>query len=115
MDGMKAKLPHELKAAMQLDDDQFEELEADTLDACMRFLPLLSEFVKEPVDMDTAWRPTRNPRDQYFGMIHSIMVDPNDKSVRHDIKAFKPMSKSEYRTYCLTEFGSDPFVDPSLN
>lgn len=100
---------------MQLDDDQFEELEIDTLEACINFLPNISGMTSAPVDMDTAWRPTRNPKGQYFGIVHSIMVDPDDNGVRHEVKAFKPMTKDQYRAYCLAEFGNDPFMDPSLN
>lgn len=115
MEGMKAQLPQELKEAMQLDDDQFEELEVDTLEVCLRFLPILEGVTTSPVDMDTAWRPKRNPRGQYFGIVHSIMVDPVDNGVRHEIKAFKPMAKDEYRAYCMAEFGNDPFMNPELN
>jgi hypothetical protein len=116
MENMKAALPQELKKAMALDDDQFEELECDTLDKCMNFVSALKDVLREPAEMVTAWRPTRNPSDQYFDIRHRVMVDPVDNGIRHEVVRFKPMNKSEYRAYCLKEFGSDPFApDPSMN
>ena len=116
MDGMKAKLPQELRIAMRLDDDQFEELELDVLQCVMEMIPSieLCQF-SGPVDMQMAWRPTRNPADQYYALTHSIAIDPEDSSVRHEIKAFKPMDKQAYRKYCIAEFGADPFINHVLN
>ena len=109
MSQLKAKLPQELKEAMLLNDEQFEELEIDILNECMRFLPILNECNGVPVDMYTAWRPKQNPKGQYFAMSHSVMIDPLE------VTGFKPMSKNGYRDYCLKEFGADPFIDPLLN
>lgn len=112
---MKAVLPVELKQAMQLDDDQFEELEKDTLECCLMYVPALKELDLGLVQMDVAWKPSRNPRSQYFAMAHALMVDPDGNEVRHEVRGFKPMEKKEYREYCVKEYGADPFFDPSAN
>lgn len=118
--GLKAQLPPELREAMKLDRDQFEELEIDTLQTCVQFIDCLNgcdPLPDKPSDVEVAFRPTRNPRGQYFAVEYSMMVEPVSNAMRCEVMAFKPMNRVEYIAYCIQEYGEAPegFVDPQMN
>ena len=107
---LKAELPEGLRAAMKLDLDQFEELEVETLKVCMQFADVFAELDigTEPTEMQTAWRPTRNPNGQYFAIMYNLMIDPNTRHMRCEVEGFKPMVRSEYIKHCMREYGEAP-------
>lgn len=118
--GKKAELPQELREAMELDNDQFEELEIDTLELVIMVCDVNSDILSKGVVFETesAWRPSDNPRRQYYAIRHRIAVDRNTGEVRHEVDGFKPMPEAEYVAYCISEFGEAPVGlgrDPSEN
>ena len=119
LQGNKAELPDELRQAMKLDPDQFEELEMNALQGFMQFAMTLSgldALPTEPSEMEVAFRPTRNPDGQYFAVGFSVMVDPQTNGARLEVVWFKPLVRSAYIQYCIDEHGGPPsLVDPTLN
>lgn len=116
MQGYKATLPEGLREAMKLDLEQFEELEVGTLEQSMQFAAMAAEFDLEgPQEVEVAFRPSRNPGQQFFAIRYSMMLD--NGCVRCEVASFKPMGRKEYLAYCQEEFGSVPqdLAEPSLN
>jgi hypothetical protein len=104
---------------MNLDPDQFQELEVSSLQAFIQFANALAELdtlSTEPSEMECAFRPTHNPRGQFFCVRYSMMVDPITNGARMEVTGFKPMERADYITYCLKEYGEAPMLDdPGLN
>ena len=115
----KAKLPAELMLEMKITKDQFEELEAESLLAFINWAQVFTELqipIDQPYEMEAAWRPKNNPKNQFFAVRYSMMVDPVDSGARLEVVGFKPMGKSDYIDYCIKEFGSAPdLVDYTMN
>jgi hypothetical protein len=115
----KADLPESLRLAMNLDPEQFQELEVNSLQAFIQFANALAELdalPDEPSEMECAFRPTYNPREQFFCVRYSMMVDPSDNGARMEVTGFKPMGRAEYIAYCIEEYGEAPMLDdPTLN
>ena len=118
--GLKAVLPEELRMAMGLDADQFEELEVNTLRICAQFADISSSLGigEEPTEMEIAFRPSVNSKDQYFAVLYNMMIDPDTRGMRCEVAGFKPMSRKEYIDYCTEEYGEAPVDlagDPEMN
>lgn len=123
--GYKAQLPTELMYAMQLSTAQFEELEVDVLNVCLRSAEALADLdciPEVPTEIMMAFRPANNPKEQYFDVRLSFMMDRNGSpdggyGIRCEVAKFKPMSRSEYIAYCIKEFGEAPplLAGPEMN
>lgn len=116
MSDLKSILPEELRIAMRLDRDQFEELEVECFEVCIQYgntMASLDIIPDEPTECEVAFRPSHNPRGQYFAVKYLIMLDkngqaPNGYGMRFEVTGFKPMNQAEYVKYCYEEYGEIP-------